>query len=436
MIRCAIGLFACSLAFAQYGGPGILTGMNGIGERGGSTSGIRFFAGVTGNLDEGLLPVSVDQQGNLIEDNNLYGVALNVGAYGRKNYKRTIIGVNFYANYRHYAPNQYYDGVDTTLALTVTRQLTRRTTLEFNNIGGTLSHGFGALYGYVSTPGDLVGVPVNNIFDNRTYFWQTGGQMAFQKSARWTFTAGGTAFFMRPQSKALVGVDGYGGQVGAAYQMSRRTSFYSVYSLYHFDYPGAFGESNAGVVMAGINHAFSRRWTVQLGGGLSRISTIGVYQVAADPVTEALFGISSVSQAFNVRTINPAIQAAVSGKFHRSGFNATFIEMPNPGNGVYLTSNMRSGSAVYSYVANRRTSLSLGVTVSDMESIGQKDLGRYTYFYGSAGVTYRVAQSLYAVASIGARDMQINNQAGFSRFGYSASVGLMFSPGEMPLAFW
>ena len=436
MIKCAIGLFACSLAFAQYGGPGILTGMNGIGERGGNASGIRFFAGVTGNVDQGLLPVSVDQKGNLIEDNNLYGVALNVGAYGHKNYKRTSIGLNFYANYRHYTPNQYYDGIDTTLALTVTRQLTKRTTIEFNNIGGTLSHGFGALYGYVNTPGDLAGVPVNNIFDNRTYFWQTGGQLAYQKSAHWTFTVGGTAFFMRPQSKALVSVDGYGGQLGATYQATRRTSLYFVYSLYHFDYPGAFGESTAGVAMAGINHMLSRRWTVQLAAGASRISTIGINQVAADPVTAALFGITTVTEAFDEHMISPAIQVAISGKFHRSGLNVTYIELPNPGNGVYLTSNMRSASAVYSYVANRRTSTSLGFTFSDMESVGQKDLGRYKYFYGSAGITYRVAQSLYAVASIGARDMQIQNQAGFSRFGYNASVGLMFSPGEMPLSFW
>jgi hypothetical protein len=410
--------------------------MNGIGDRGGRSSGIRFFAGTTGTVDEGLLPVSVDQQGHLIEESNLYGVTANVGAYGRKNLKHTSIGLNFNANYRHYAHNQYYDGIDTALALTVERQLTKRITIEFNNIGGTLSQGFGALYGYVSTPGDLVGVPVNNIFDNRTYFWQTGGQLLYRKSARWTFTAGGTGFFMRPQSKVLIGVDGYGGQAGASYQMTRRTALYFVYSIYHFDYPRAFGDSNASVVMVGINHALSRSWTVQLGAGASRTSTIGIAQIAADPVTAALFGITSVTKAFSVRTINPAIQVALSGKFHRSGLNVTYIEIPNPGNGVYLTSNMRSGSAVYSYLANRRTALSLGVTASDMQSIGQKDLGRYTYFYGSASVTYRIAPSLHAVASIGARDMQINSQAGFSRFGYSASIGLMFSPGERPLAFW
>lgn len=436
MIKCAIGILVCSAAFAQYGGPGILTGMNGVGNRGGSPSGIRFFAGVNGTVDEGLLPVSVDQHGNLIDENTLYGATLNVGAYGHKNYKHTSIGLNFFANYRHYAHNQYYDGIDTALALTVERQLTKRVAIEFNNIGGTLSQGFGALYGYVSTPGDLAGVPVNNIFDNRTYFWQTGGQLLYRKSARWTFNAGGTGFFMRPQSKALVGVNGYGGQAGAAYQMTRRTALYFVYSIYHFDYPRAFGDSNSNVAMVGINRTLSRRWTLQLGVGASRTSTVGVSQVAADPITAALFGISSVTRTFSVHTINPAIQAALSGKFHRSGLNVTYVELPNPGNGVYLTSNMRSGSAVYSYVANRRTSTSLGITFSDMESVGQKDLGRYRYFYASGGVTYRVAQSLYTVGSIGARNMQINNQAGFSRFGYSASIGLMFSPGERPLAFW
>jgi hypothetical protein len=436
MIKCAIGLLACSVAFAQYGGPGILTGMGNIGDRGGRPSGIRFFAGVTGSLDEGLLPVSVDQKGQLIEENNLYSVVMNVGAYGRKNFKHTSIGLNFIANYRHYGHNQYYDGVDTALALTVERQVTKRTIIAFNNVGGTLSQGFGALYGYVSTPGDLVGVPVNNIFDNRTYFWQTGGQVAYQKSARWTFTAGGTGFFIRPQSKVLVGVDGYGGQAGATYQATRRTAVYFSYNNYHFDYPGAFGDSDANIVLVGLSRALSRRWTAQLGVGASRTSTVGVGQIAADPVTAALFGITSVTKAFSAHTINPAVQASLSGKFRRSGLNVTYIEMPNPGNGVYLTSNMRSGSAVYSYVANRRTSTSLGITFSDMESIGQKELGRYRYFYGSAALTYRIAESLHAVASVGARNLDINNEGKFSRFGYSITLGLMFSPGERPLAFW
>ena len=71
-----------------------------------------------------------------------------------------------------------------------------------------------------------------------------------------------------------------------------------------------------------------------------------------------------------------------------------------------------------------------------MQSIGQKDLGRYKYYYGSGALTYRVASSLHAVVSVGARNLQINNQAGFARLGYSVTIGLMFSPGEVPLAFW
>ncbi|HZS70327.1 MAG TPA: hypothetical protein VFA13_00690 [Candidatus Acidoferrum sp.] len=437
MIKYVMGLFASALAFAQYGGPGILAGsMGNIGERGGRPSGIRFFAGVNGTMDAGLLPVGVDQQGHLIEEKNLYGVTANVGAYGHKDFRHTAIGLNFTANYRHYSQNQYYDGVDTALALTVERQVSRRLVIGFNNIGGTMSQGFGALYGYVNTPGELVGVPVNNIFDNRTYFWQTAGQVTYQQSARLAYTAGGSGFFIRPQSKLLIGVNGYGGTAGVTYQFTRRTSGFFSYNFYHFDYPRAFGESNANVALIGINRALSRRWTLQVGAGASRTSTIGVAQTAADPVTAALFGITSVTEAFSVHTIYPAFQAGLIGKFHRSSLTINYIEMPNPGNGVYLTSNMRSASAVYSYVANRRTSTSAGISYSDMESIGQKSLGRYRYFYGSVGATYRIAQSLHATLTAGARNMYINNQGGFSRVGYFVAIGLMFSPGERPLAFW
>jgi hypothetical protein len=438
IIRYSIALLLCSVAFAQFAGPSSLTpgGSRMVGMRAGGPAGFRYYAGVRGIAEAGLLPAAVDAEGRVIHSQTIYGGALNAGAYGYKSWRRTAVGLNFDVNYRQYSTRSYFHGTNLALALNVEQQITEHTSIAFTNVGGTLSQAFGALYGYVDNPSQLVGVPVNNIFDNRTYFWQTGAVATYQKSARLTFSVGGIGFFIRPQSRLLVGVNGYGGQGNMAYQLSRRSAVFLSYNYYHFDFPRAFGESDSNIMLVGLEHRFSARWNGSVGVGVSHTSTVNVSNIPADPLTAALFGISTVAQVRATSKIYPAAQASLSGRFKRSGVTFSFAQRPNPGNGLYLTSNSRFASATYSYVATRRASLSVGLTYSDLQSVGQRDLGQYRTVSGETGIAYRILESLHATGRVYARRFYIETQSGLSRLGYGAEIGLTFSPGEVPLSFW
>lgn len=433
-----LALILCSVAFAQYGGPQILTpgGSHLVGTRAGRAAGFRYYAGARGSAETGLLQASVDSEGNLVDAKTVYGGIFNAGAYGQKAWRRTIVGLNVNGQYRYYPSAGYYQGANATLALNVQQQLTKRTAIAFTNVGGTLAQAFGGLYGYVDNPDQVVGVPVNNIFDNRTYFWQTGGNATYEKSARLSFSVGGMGFFIRPESPILVRTNGYGAQGNMAYRLSRRTAVILSYNFYHFDYPQAFGESDAHILLLGVERQFSRRWTGTLAAGASQTSTVNVTQIPADPITQALFGISKITRVLATTKRYPAVQLALNGTFRRSGLSFTFTERPNPGNGVYLTSNSKTASASYSYVATRRASFSLGLTYSDLNSVGQRGLGQYWTVSGDTGMAYRLTESLHFTASVHARRYHVGAQTGTSRLGYGADIGLTFSPGEVPLSFW
>ena len=437
-LKGCIILAACSVAFAQYSGPDILSGgaVSGIGTRAGQAAMLRYYAGVTGNVSTGLLPVSVDSQGNFIESNLDYGVGLKAGAYGQKSWRHTDVGLNFDADYRHYARNQYFDGLDSTLALTVTHEFSKRFSTTFLNVGGSQAHSFSSLSAY-RDPAQLIGLPAENIFDNRTYFWQTAGYFTYRLTARLSVTGGGLAFFMRPQSKALVSANGYGGQGAITYRLTRRTDIFGQYMFYHFDYVRAFGQSNIHSALVGLKHAMNERWTAQAALGVWRASTVGVTSVAADPVTAALFGTPNVTRVFSLAAYYPAVQAALTGNFRRSSITFNVSEAPTPGNGVYLTSNAIRGNAAYSYLATRNVSLGAGFGYTNMRSVGQ-NLQGLSYWSATADASYRISTSLHAIAQFSSRqaDRTIATSSQLPRVSYLFTVGLIFSPGGRPLAFW
>ena len=84
--------WCASTAMAQLGGymgPGVLSrGAGDVGQRSGQQLDLRFFADVQGVYDNGIQPFSVDPQGNLIKVNGLYGVQVDVGAYGSHTWRQ------------------------------------------------------------------------------------------------------------------------------------------------------------------------------------------------------------------------------------------------------------------------------------------------------------------------------------------------------------
>jgi hypothetical protein len=59
----------------------------------------------------------------------------------------------------------------------------------------------------------------------------------------------------------------------------------------------------------------------------------------------------------------------------------------------------------------------------------------YSTINGGANATYRITRGLHALLRFDARDQQID-VVGYKHTGYRASIGLAFSPGDLPLSLW
>jgi hypothetical protein len=317
-------------------------------EQRGLPLGFQFYAGVTGLYDNGLLPVGVDSSGNLLNITSLYGVEANLGVSGARRTAKSAVALSYNGNYRHYTENTYFDGSDHVLQLEGRKDFSRRVSIASQTSAGTVSRTISALGGFINTPDAFVGVPTNDVFDNRAYFLQTRDDLIIQKSARLSFSAGGDGFFVRRQSKALVGLNGYGAHGTIAYRASRISTVDVAYTYLHFDYPRAFGESNIHMVTGGYARLLSPRWQLALQAGVYRIDTIGITQVALDPITAALFGETTSVQAFQAISYRPAVTASLIGRSRRASISFQYSRSPSPGNGVYLSSDQESGGVTLS----------------------------------------------------------------------------------------
>jgi hypothetical protein len=437
---CVLLLAAANLAFAQagYGGPAI-SGVpaSSAGLKGAQTEGIKYFAAVLASYDNGLVPVSVDSNGNLIRGSGLFGESISWGAYGTHRARRFMIGLNYIGSYRNYNQNGYYNGVDSVLALDISRQLSRRLQWLAVTQAGTVSSSFGGWAAYAGfLPGAVTpGVPVNDIFDNRNYFLAHTQTVTYLLTPRVSVTAGGTGMAVRRQSKALAGVDGYGALGSISYRLSSLSSVSLMYGWNHYDYPRQFGEADMHELMAGYTRQISRRWVFGLGAGAFRIETEGLTQIAVDPAVAALFGQPVITERFYREKYYPAISAQANGHYHHYGVGFSYSRRPSPGNGVFLASAAQSAAASVSYTGIRKWNFGADVTYSQLSSVAQR-IGSYSVVSEGGGATYRLYRNLSATFRGDTRRWQIDQTSGQVRDSYRVSVGIALSPTDLPLALW
>ncbi len=429
-------LFAasCLAQVGAYGGPNVLSrGGAGVGERSGKPVNFRFYASVNGIYDTGIMPYSVDSQGHLLQIGGLYGVEAVIGAYGTRNWRTTTLGLDYNGDYRYYDKNQFFNGSDHYLSLNLLHQYSRRTAIQLREVAGTSSLNFGSYYP-ASPYGDQIGLNNLLLFDNRAYYLQSGMDLILQKTARLSFSMGGDGYTVKRESKALAGLNGYTLRGVMSYRWSRRVTLNGAYSYMHYDFPPAFGESNIHMGTAGYSVLLGRRWDLALQGGAYRIETEGLQRVSVDPAIAAITGQSGVIQAFYQVSTLPTYAGSLTGRFKRSAVSLNYSSTVMPGNGVYLTSRLQGGGLSYSYTGIRKWYLGIEGGYSKISSIGQT-LGDYATYTGGAGASYTLSRSIHITSRYDLRHMAID-YAGFLRTSYRVSLGLAFSPGDIPLSLW
>ncbi len=319
-----------------------------------------------------------------------------------------------------------------TLALGYTYQKSRRLIFDLRQTAGIISQGI-AFAGYLPAVTDSVVTPSSLLFDNRMEYLQSTMDVNFLLSAHTTLTFGGDGFGVWRKATGLIGMQGYTLHGEIQHRVTQRTTLGVGYQHTHYDFPKAFGESDVNSFTGTFATQFGQFWTFSLQGGADEVEVQGLQQVAVDPVIAALLGVSSTTQTFYQKSMFPEWNISLNRQFHRASLSFGYQSGISAGNGVYLTSRQDTGSASFSYTAARKWSFSATGGYARLEGIGQ-NLQPYTQFTGGGGVTYSITNPIQIFARYDARHQEIINGV-FLQDSYRATIGISFSPADIPLSF-
>jgi hypothetical protein len=186
----------------------------------------------------------------------------------------------------------------------------------------------------------------------------------------------------------------------------------------------------------GADFAFrlGRSWDLALRIGGARVETLGLRRVDVDPVIAAIIGRTSGIEAFYRVNYVPSMRGSLSRAFRRSTLSFNYSRGVSPGNGLYLTSRMEDAGIAYSHTAFRRWNVGVNLGYNSYSSLTQT-MAQYTGYRGGGGVTCQINTWLHFVARYDARQHDAGGPLS-NRLWQSGSVGLAFSPGDLPLSLW
>jgi len=428
-------LWCCSSLSGQVGGylgPGVLSrGAGDIGKRAGEDVTLRYYGSAMGIYDNGLLPYAVDNAGNLVDVGALWGTEVNFGAYGVHDFRHARLGLDYSGTYRYYTQNTFYNGTNQQLALGYTYQKSRRLTFDLRQLAGSITDA--TTFGGFAGISDSIVTPSSLLFDNRADFLQSSLDVNYLQSERTILTFGGQGFGIWRKAPGLVGMQGYELHGTIQRRISRQTTLGVQYNHMHFDFPKAFGESDINGYGGIWARQLSRLWTASVTGGIYQAEVQGLQAVAVDPTIAALLGVTSSVQTFYQKRTFPQAAVSLSRRFQHASLTFNYSRGVSPGNGVYLTSRQETANAGFSYQASRKWSYSVNAGYTRLNGIAQ-NLSPYSGFNGDTSLTYSITHPIQIVAAYQARRLEVID-ASFRRTSSRATIGISFSPGDVPLSF-
>ncbi len=415
-----------------YIGDFFTRGAGDIGMRSGEAADFRLFAGISAIYDNGIQPVSLDSSGHLSTVNGLYGAEVSLGVYGQHQYKHAKLGLDYTGTFRHYNANTYWDGSDHQFALGYTYQKSQRTTFDLRQTAGTSSLG-SSFAGALPDAFNTVVDPTTLLFDNRTYYLQSTADVSYSQSMRNTLTVGGDWSTVQRQSSALVGVNTYGLHGTFARRLSLANTFGITYNHTHYDFSHGFGESDIDTVQGFFTRTFGRSWKASVHAGIYHSEVVGLQQFALDPVLAVLLGAPSITEVFYRANWLPSAEGILTRTFKRSLITASYARSITPGNGVYLASREQLGGVNYAYTGIRKWTFNFLANYAQLSSLGP-GLPPYSQYSGGTGFTYALTRALYVTGHYDLRHYDIAADS-FQRTASRITLGLSFSPAEIPLSF-
>jgi hypothetical protein len=424
-----------------YSGPAVLSRPGGPSNQRPAPLAFRPYAAVQGLYETGLTPVSVTPEGELPSDASA-GVNATLGAYLYHYWKQTAVGLDYRGAYYHYTRNPFFNGTNQVASLFAAHQPSARVALSSSSSFGTYSRAFGGdlggIYGF--QPSSVIQQPglsaLNELFDNRVYFLSTSGDIVYQRTARLSFNAGGTKFYVRRRSSALLGVEGSAARGDIAYRVSRRSTAGVNYQYTRFRFTQSFGGADLHSIGLSYAYSLSRRWEIGVLANAIRLETETLREVAIDPVVAAIIGQQRGVEAFHTVNYVPGAGLRLSRSFRNAGLTLSYTYGVSPGNGLLVTAKNSTASASYSYTGIRRWNLSANAAYSSLSGVGQR-LGNYRTVVVGGGFTRSITGwDLHTVGRFDMRQIDTTFPGIPQRWQSRVMLGLSYSPGDIPLSLW
>ncbi|MEO8595278.1 MAG: hypothetical protein ABI759_18295 [Candidatus Solibacter sp.] len=436
LVRAIAVLATATPLFAQYSGPAILARGQSPGAMSPAQIDFRPFLSVAATYDEGLNGVSVDPSGAPVNDAS-YGVSVNFGLSGSHAWKHTRVGLNFSTGFTHYA-KEFYDGINSqNFSLSVNHQLSRHATLSFNNSAVL----YGSNRATPSLPPTLdfdpitTYIPTNDFFDNRTFSLSSQASVTIQRSTRLSFSLSGDAFLTRRRSTALYGSKGLGGQGDIMYRLGSRSTIGVIYEYMHYSFTGIEGGTDFHAVSGAYSRTLTRNTQFSVFAGVTHYENVFVQTVPIDPAIAAVIGVGSLQRVFYIAALAPTGGGRLSWRVPRGTFFLNASSSINPGNGLFLTSKSVNFGAGYNYSGVRHWGLSAGANYNKSYSQGNV-YGDYGSYSGNLSASRQVAPLTHGVLTFAVRRYASGDFQQYNKWSYNVSLGLSFSPGDIPVRLW
>jgi hypothetical protein len=424
-------------ACAQYGGPAILS-------RGEAPTGMvapelnfRPFVEVNGVYSTGLSSVKVDETGNIANQSSA-GMNVTAGVSGSHSWRHTILGLSFRGGYSHYFRDGSYDSTDASLLVGVKHELSRHVTLSWNNSLGVFNRDAGLLATLSPAvpfdPSQSV-TPVTDFFNNRTYSVNTRVGVSIQRSTRSSIGFTAAAFDTYRASSALVGTVGLTAAADYEYRLSSRMTIGAAYNYSYYSFTRLASNTNTQSAVGDFAYQLSRRWEFSGFFGVSRAENKFIQNVPVDPAIAAIIGISESTEILYRIRYAPDIGARISRTFHKGVLSGSVTHGITPGNGLFLTSEATSLSVGYTYTGLRRWSFGSNLSYMRAQSFGNVT-GVYSGTNLTAHISRQLMRHIHFVASVSARKYGSPDFFKYNQGVYTGSIGLGWSPGEVPLRIW
>lgn len=416
-------------------GPGLLS-RGGFSWIRGEAENLTFrpYLGVDMVYGGGLGTTTFNSEGRLVETNSV-GAEARYGVAGVKDWKKTEVQLDYRGAFRHYAKDSYYDGLDNSLLLSVSHRPSKRVTVEFGqqaavyNRSSALPGGLGASYNTLAPA--LSG---NEIFDSPTRMLMSLGRVTFNRSARLSVSAGGAGFLVRRRSAVLMGLNGYMASGDVAYRLSRSSTIGAEYAFTHFGFIHQYGSADMHGVFLNYTSRLDRNWELALRAGGYRTNVWRLGVVSIDPAIAALIGQGQALEIMNNTLYAPAADLRLTRRFRQGTWSAAYSRSVSPGSDIYLTSKNDSVSTSVYYSGSRRVAVNGNLRYNRYSGIAQR-IGVFNGYGGGGGVSIRLGRAFSLVGRASAFRREIEG-ASLTRVITQASVGVLWSPGDYPLAIW